>query len=48
MSTDKKAFRRILINLIGNAIKYTNQGGVTVTIAPGLPSIINTQHKVYI
>jgi signal transduction histidine kinase len=31
ISVDRDRFRQVLINIIGNAVKYTNQGGVTVT-----------------
>lgn len=31
--TDSEKFRRVLINLLGNALKFTHQGGVTVLLA---------------
>jgi signal transduction histidine kinase/CheY-like chemotaxis protein len=36
--SDRKSLRRIMTNLIGNAIKFTPTGSVQVTIYPGPPS----------
>lgn len=40
---DKRAFKQILLNLVSNAIKFTNRGGrVTVTAEPGGASLLMT------
>jgi CheY-like chemotaxis protein len=39
--TEPGALRRILINIIGNALKYTDEGSVTITLAA---SKIDTSH----
>ncbi len=32
MSSDPRLFRQILINMLGNAIKFTNRGGITIEV----------------
>mgnify|MGYP000226696987 CR=1 FL=1 len=39
--SDKKAIRRIITNLIGNAIKFTLHGSINISIYPGQPSILS-------
>ncbi|MGD1702056.1 hybrid sensor histidine kinase/response regulator [Dapis sp. BLCC M229] len=41
IQTDEKKLRQVLINLLGNAIKFTNKGGVTLSIS-------KTQEKNYL
>jgi signal transduction histidine kinase len=39
--TDCKHLRQVLINVIGNALKYTDQGRVTVTVGQADPGHLN-------
>ncbi len=41
IQTDREKLRQVLINLLGNAIKFTNKGGVTLSIS-------KTQEKNYL
>jgi two-component system sensor histidine kinase/response regulator len=45
---DEGKLRQVLINIIGNALKFTNQGGITIRVAPHRPTtgdVIQPEHQ---
>jgi len=42
--TEPGALRRVATNIIGNALKYTTEGSVTITLATSKPELRSTMH----
>ncbi len=43
VETDGEKLKRVLINLIGNAIKFTHEGGITVRLSPREPHTLDIE-----
>jgi PAS domain S-box-containing protein len=41
VSTDRRALHQILINLVNNAIKYTDAGAITIEVARSFPEFVD-------
>ena len=46
ISSDERKIRQILINLIGNAIKYTTSGNITVRVRTNIQVLQSSQKKI--